>query len=64
MKKTEAHMEPKPKNSTSEKESNKRPYQSPQIFSYGNIREVTRNAGPKGVLDNGGGAANGPKTGA
>lgn len=62
MKKTEAHMEPKPKNSTSEKESNKRPYQSPQIFSYGNIREVTRNVGSKGALDGGGGAAAGPKT--
>lgn len=41
----------------------KRLYKTPQLFSYGNIREITRNAGPKGALDNGGGAAAGPKTG-
>lgn len=40
----------------------KRVYKTPQLFSYGNIREITRNLGPKGALDNGGGAAAGPKT--
>ncbi len=41
----------------------KRPYQTPQLSMYGNIREVTKNLGPKGVDDNGGGAGAGPKTG-
>jgi hypothetical protein len=41
----------------------KRPYQTPQLFTYGSVREITRNAGPKGALDGGGGAAAGPKTG-
>jgi hypothetical protein len=42
----------------------KRPYQTPQLLIYGTIREITRNIGPKGALDGGGGAAAGPKTGA
>ena len=42
----------------------KKPYHKPEVIVYGNIREITRNAGPKGELDNGGGAAAGPKTGA
>jgi hypothetical protein len=46
----------------SEQEARK-PYQKPEVIIYGNIREVTRNLGPKGDLDNGGGAAAGPKTG-
>jgi hypothetical protein len=42
----------------------KKPYHKPEITVYGNIREITRNTGPKGSLDNAGGAAAGPKTGA
>jgi hypothetical protein len=42
---------------------NKKPYHKPAVIVYGNIREVTRNAGSKGNLDGGGGAAAGPKTG-
>jgi hypothetical protein len=41
----------------------KKPYHKPEVIVYGNIREITRNAGPKGNLDGGGGAAAGPKTG-
>ena len=41
----------------------KKPYHRPEVIVYGNIREITRNTGPKGALDNGGGAAAGPKTG-
>ena len=42
----------------------KKPYHKPEVIVYGNIREITRNIGPKGNLDGGGGAAAGPKTGA
>jgi len=42
----------------------KKPYHKPEVVVYGNIREITRNVGPRGALDNGGGAAAGPKTGA
>jgi hypothetical protein len=42
----------------------KKPYHKPEVIVYGNIREITRNMGPKGALDGGGGAAAGPKTGA
>jgi hypothetical protein len=41
----------------------KKPYHKPEVIVYGNIREVTRNTGPKGNVDGGGGAAAGPKTG-
>jgi hypothetical protein len=41
----------------------KKPYHTPEVIVYGNIREITRNAGAKGNLDGGGGAAAGPKTG-
>ena len=41
----------------------KKPYHKPEVIVYGNIREITRTAGPKGDLDGGGGAAAGPKTG-
>lgn len=41
----------------------KRPYHKPEVVVYGNIREITRNVGSKGVLDGGGGAGAGPKTG-
>ena len=44
-------------------EQTKKPYHKPEVIVYGNIREITRNAGPKGDLDGGGGAAAGPKTG-
>jgi hypothetical protein len=40
-----------------------KPYNKPEVIVYGNIRDITRNAGPKGDLDGGGGAAAGPKTG-
>lgn len=39
-----------------------RPYQTPQLFVYGSIHEITRNVGPTGALDAGGGAGAGPKT--
>jgi hypothetical protein len=41
----------------------RKPYHKPEVIVYGNIREITRNAGSKGNLDGGGGAAAGPKTG-
>lgn len=41
----------------------KKPYHRPEVVVYGNIREITRNVGPKGANDGGGGAAAGPKTG-
>ena len=53
---------PEPAAQTQEHET-KKPYHRPEVIVYGNIREITRNTGPKGNLDNGGGAAAGPKTG-
>ena len=44
-------------------QKSKKPYHPPEVIAYGNIREITKNTGPKGALDNGGGAAAGPKTG-
>ena len=44
-------------------DQNKKSYHKPQVIVYGNIREITRNIGPKGNLDGGGGSAAGPKTG-
>jgi hypothetical protein len=44
-------------------EESKKPYHRPEVVVYGNIREITKNLGPKGALDGGGGAAAGPKTG-
>lgn len=41
----------------------KKTYRKPEILMYGNIREITKNLGPKGNSDGGGGAAAGPKTG-
>jgi len=41
----------------------KKEYHKPEAIVYGNIREITRNLGPKGNVDGGGGAAAGPKTG-
>lgn len=40
-----------------------KPYHKPELIVYGNIREITKNLGPKGNSDGGGGAAAGPKTG-
>jgi len=57
-------MERKPEPSPiAQEHETKKPYHKPQVISYGNIREVTRNLGPKGNLDGGGGSAAGPKTG-
>ena len=55
-------MERKPETAGLEHKT-KKPYRKPQVIVYGNIREITRNAGPKGAEDNQGGAAAGPKTG-
>ena len=57
-------MERKPEaaEQVTEQETEK-PYHKPQVIVYGNIREITRNAGSKGNVDGGGGAAAGPKTG-
>jgi len=55
-------MELKPKPTEQDNEQ-KKPYHKPAVIVYGDIREITRNAGSKGALDNGGGAAAGPKTG-
>lgn len=41
----------------------KKPYHKPEVIVHGDIRELTRNVGSKGVLDGGGGAGAGPKTG-
>ena len=60
--KMEIIMERKPNPTTQEHET-KKPYHKPEVIVYGNIREITRNAGSKGNLDGGGGAAAGPKTG-
>jgi len=55
-------MELKPEPAGKEHET-KKPYHKPELTVHGNIREITRNIGPRGVVDNGGGAAAGPKTG-
>jgi hypothetical protein len=44
-------------------DESKKPYHQPEVIVYGNIREITKNAGSKGNVDGGGGAAAGPKTG-
>ena len=49
--------------SPAEQAETKNPYHKPELLVYGNIREITRNVGPKGAEDGGGGAAAGPKTG-
>ena len=56
-------MEPKPPTVGRITGQHKKPYHKPAVIVYGNIREITRNTGPKGNSDNGGGAAAGPKTG-
>ena len=44
------------------KESEKKPYRSPELAEYGSIGELTENVGSKGATDSGGGNAGGPKT--
>jgi hypothetical protein len=57
-------MEPTPNTESPEEQAQtKKPYHKPELLVYGNIREITRNVGPKGAEDGGGGAAAGPKTG-
>ena len=57
-------MQPIPKTqSPDENAETKKPYHKPELLVYGNIRDITRNLGPKGNVDGGGGAAAGPKTG-
>ena len=57
-------MQPRPNTQSPEEQAEtKKPYHKPELLVYGNIREITRNVGPKGNLDGGGGAAAGPKTG-
>ena len=57
-------MQPRPNTESPEEQSEtKKPYHKPELLVYGNIREITRNVGPKGNVDGGGGAAAGPKTG-
>jgi hypothetical protein len=56
-------MELKPIDEQANEEQIRKPYHKPEVIVYGNIREITRNIGPKGDLDGGGGAAAGPKTG-
>lgn len=48
---------------SNKQEVSKRPYQTPELVMYGSIHEITRNIGPNGALDNGGGMGAGPKTG-
>lgn len=55
-------LKPEPTPQTQEHET-KKPYHQPQVTEFGNIREITKNIGPRGALDGGGGAAAGPKTG-
>ena len=57
-------MEPRPNTESPEEQAEtKKTYHKPELLVYGNSREITRNVGPKGNLDGGGGAAAGPKTG-
>lgn len=56
-------MERKPDAAQTQEHETKKPYHKPAVIVYGDIREITRNAGSKGAVDGGGGAAAGPKTG-
>ena len=56
-------MEPKSQGTeTNKQEPAKLPYKTPELLVYGSIHEITRNVGPTGALDNGGGGGAGPKT--
>lgn len=60
----EIRMERKPAtDGKGNEQETRKSYHKPEVIVYGNIREITRNVGPKGNLDGGGGAAAGPKTG-
>ena len=39
-----------------EEKADKKPYQPPKLFMYGDIREVTQNVGNSGANSDGGGA--------
>ena len=39
----------------------KKQYKEPELTIFGNLAALTRNVGPKGAIDGGGGAAAGPK---
>lgn len=56
-------MEINPENAKVNKTEEKKPYCAPALFIYGNLRDITKNLGPLGNPDGGGGAAAGPKTG-
>ena len=56
-------MERKPETAAHAQDETKKPYHTPEVIVYGNIRDITRNLGSKGNNDGGGGAAAGPKTG-
>jgi hypothetical protein len=57
-------MEPRLNTESPEEQAEtKKSYHKPELLVYGNIRDITRNTGPKGAEDGGGGAAAGPKTG-
>ena len=45
-------------------EMKKRRFNAPKLEVYGRARDITRNVGPKGLTDGGGGSAAGPKTSA
>jgi hypothetical protein len=49
---------------SSRTESGKLPFTAPKLEIYGRARDITRNVGPRGISDNGGGGAAGPKTSA
>jgi hypothetical protein len=54
-------MKPSPNTPKSNIEQrDKKPYSSPQVTLYGNIRELTQNVGPNGMTD--GGTFKGGKT--
>jgi len=40
----------------------RKPYHKPEVVVYGDVSDISRNLGPKGNLDGGGGSAAGPKT--
>ena len=40
------------------KESTKKPYETPKLSVYGDVREITRTVGFMGAMDGGGGKGN------
>jgi hypothetical protein len=49
---------------SNKQEEIKKSYHKPEVLIYGNIREITKNIGPMGNTDGGGGPGGGIKTGA